>query len=384
LMSAGAMASAPEQDHADAPAPEAAPSTSLAVGEMGVDVGILGGGGLDSIASSNMAPFLTKLFQIVSATATDRCITWTARGDSFVISDPDSFARDILPTYFKHNNIRSFVRQLNTYGFRKRTNISSTDEHLEFFHEKFKRDQPALLMQIKRCHQPKPHARGAHEGMMNEAGASKGGAAGAPDMDSIKNRVGELKNRLGSLQAEIRDYNSQMEHKVNLLMQILQSSAPSTNPMVQPPMITPQQRTPHGMHPPAAAPYLRAPSGLGMMPGGGAASMDLLNRRDDLFKHFGGQTGPIGGLGGGMANLGGLGSSLGLGGLSGMNAASLMGLHGMQKPGEVAGLQHLLEAAQRTQTDESSLLPHQLLEAAQRNQADDAAGRSRELASTRS
>ena len=114
-----------------------------------------GGQGDSAFANSTMAPFLTKLYQIVSAQTTDHCIQWTSKGDSFVISDPDTFARDILPTYFKHNNIRSFIRQLNTYGFRKRTNISSTDEHLEFFHTKFRRDDPQGLAQIKRCHQPK-------------------------------------------------------------------------------------------------------------------------------------------------------------------------------------------------------------------------------------
>ena len=76
------------------------------------------------LQGQSMAPFLTKLFQIVSNLATDQAIVWTPKGDSFVITDPETFARDILPTYFKHNNIRSFIRQLNTYGFRKRTNIS--------------------------------------------------------------------------------------------------------------------------------------------------------------------------------------------------------------------------------------------------------------------
>ena len=154
----------------------------------------------EAFSSSNMAPFLTKLFQIVSAPTTDHCITWTAKGDSFVISDPDTFARDILPTYFKHNNIRSFIRQLNTYGFRKRTNISSTDEHLEFFHTKFRRDDPQGLTQIKRCHQPKPQAStsrsmpGAHEEVHGDPGRYN------PDLDTIRSRVTELKTRLGSLQ----------------------------------------------------------------------------------------------------------------------------------------------------------------------------------------
>ena len=129
------------------------------IGEAGGEEGVDGSlQNLEAIGGSNMAPFLTKLFQIVSAQATDLCIKWTAKGDSFVISDPDTFAREILPTYFKHNNIRSFIRQLNTYGFRKRTNISSTDEHLEFFHTKFRRDDPQGRTQIKRCHQPKPQA----------------------------------------------------------------------------------------------------------------------------------------------------------------------------------------------------------------------------------
>merc|ERR1719272_2809437 len=59
-------------------------------------------GGDAALGNSNMAPFLTKLFQIVSNQQTDNAIVWTPKGDSFVITDPDTFARDILPTYFKH------------------------------------------------------------------------------------------------------------------------------------------------------------------------------------------------------------------------------------------------------------------------------------------
>jgi len=368
-------------------APLAPGQTMMNGSELGDMVGGGSGSALDSVSSSNMAPFLTKLFQIVSAPATDRCIMWTARGDSFVISDPDSFARDILPTYFKHNNIRSFVRQLNTYGFRKRTNISSTDEHLEFFHEKFRRDQPALLMQIKRCHQSKPQISRSssdvvvpHEmsavsavkllpggggdrggggvcvggvcgGGGGVCGGSVGGGSSPPEIDAIKNRVGELKNRLGSLQSEIRDYNTQMEHKVNLLMQILQSSAPQQNAMQLQQAMLSQQRN-GGDNRGQSAAYHGNPAGLGMGPG--AASMDMLSRREDLFHQYGGHGG------GGMAGLGGLSSSLGLGGLGGslggVNPASLMGLSGMQKPGEVAGLQVRAGACASQRLDFGSML----------------------------
>ncbi|CAM8883779.1 unnamed protein product [Rhodiola kirilowii] len=64
-------------------------------------------------------PFLTKTYQLVDDPAVDDLISWNEDGSGFIIWRPAEFARDLLPTYFKHNNLSSFVRQLNTYGFRK-------------------------------------------------------------------------------------------------------------------------------------------------------------------------------------------------------------------------------------------------------------------------
>lgn len=62
-----------------------------------------------------LPPFLSKTYDLVNEPALDGVISWGAAGNSFVVWDPSTFARDVLPHNFKHNNFSSFVRQLNTY-----------------------------------------------------------------------------------------------------------------------------------------------------------------------------------------------------------------------------------------------------------------------------
>ena len=98
------------------------------------------------------------------------------------------------------------------------------------------------------------------------------------DLETIRGRVSELKTRLSTLQSEIRDYNQQMEQKVNILMHILQTSAApasSTQPLSQQLALTQQQ-----------------PSTVGN--GAGGLSTGLLQQLG---------TGAGTGLGGGAANL---------------------------------------------------------------------------------
>ena len=68
-----------------------------------------------SNGSSSPAPFLTKTYEMIEGPVTDSVVSWSHTGRSFVVWNPPEFAKDLLSTYFKHNNFSSFVRQLNTY-----------------------------------------------------------------------------------------------------------------------------------------------------------------------------------------------------------------------------------------------------------------------------
>ncbi|KAH8072920.1 DNA binding protein [Aureococcus anophagefferens] len=103
---------------------------------------------------SEASAFLSKTYAMINGL--DGTVGgWSDAGDSMVILDAENFASEVIPQYFKHNNFRSFVRQLNFYGFRKlRADPSagpSTPPRWEFKHVNFRRGRPELLVQIRRA-----------------------------------------------------------------------------------------------------------------------------------------------------------------------------------------------------------------------------------------
>jgi hypothetical protein len=63
--------------------------------------------------TTNIPAFLSKLWTLVEDPKFDELIAWDPAGFSFHVFDQTRFSREILPRFFKHNNMASFIRQLN-------------------------------------------------------------------------------------------------------------------------------------------------------------------------------------------------------------------------------------------------------------------------------
>ncbi|XP_016069070.1 PREDICTED: heat shock factor protein 4 [Miniopterus natalensis] len=105
---------------------------------------------------SPVPAFLGKLWALVGDPSTDHLIRWSPSGTSFLVSDQSRFAKEVLPHYFKHSNMASFVRQLNMYGFRKVASVEQGGllrperDRVEFQHPSFVRGREQLLERVRR------------------------------------------------------------------------------------------------------------------------------------------------------------------------------------------------------------------------------------------
>ncbi|XP_073015767.1 heat stress transcription factor B-3-like [Primulina eburnea] len=98
------------------------------------------------VRNATASPFLVKTYMVVDDPATDKVISWNADGTTFIVWQTAEFARDLLLTLFKHSNFSSFIRQLNTYGFRK----VATNRRWEFSNEMFRKGEKDQLCEIRR------------------------------------------------------------------------------------------------------------------------------------------------------------------------------------------------------------------------------------------
>ena len=66
-------------------------------------------------AAGAPSAFLEKLYEMLSSAENERYISWQPSGEAFLIRDVNGLQDIVLPRYFKHNNLNSFIRQLNMY-----------------------------------------------------------------------------------------------------------------------------------------------------------------------------------------------------------------------------------------------------------------------------
>ncbi|XP_064640891.1 heat shock factor protein 1-like isoform X2 [Lineus longissimus] len=109
----------------------------------------------NDMGAGSVPAFLNKLWTLVEDPSTNNLIYWDPNGLSFHVVDQARFAKEVLPLFFKHSNIASFIRQLNMYGFRKimtidQGGLKTEKDSMQFQHPYFIRGKDHLLEMIKR------------------------------------------------------------------------------------------------------------------------------------------------------------------------------------------------------------------------------------------
>ena len=150
-----------------------------------------------------VAPFIIKTYEMVNDPATDHIISWTPDGASFTVTSTETFSKELLPRHFKHNNFSSFVRQLNTYRFRK-----IDPESWTFKNEYFVRGRPDQLGLIVRKTTDGPKAKGGGKSPASsiqpalEVGAY--GGYGTSSVDAVRRDNALLRQEVIRLRHEPR------------------------------------------------------------------------------------------------------------------------------------------------------------------------------------
>ena len=183
-----------------------------------------------------VAAFLEKLYDMLSDKANESSICWQPSGESFIILNVTELQTQVLPKFFKHQNMNSFVRQLNMYDFRK---VTHDPAHKEFRNPFFQRGRRDALVLIKRkvsanaatAPSPAPRSRALSATLPaaddadvdDEDGHNYGGEfdAATASPDDLRWRVGQLETKTWLLSERYSELSSKHDALCNMLSTIL-------------------------------------------------------------------------------------------------------------------------------------------------------------------
>ncbi|KAK9890379.1 hypothetical protein WA026_010471 [Henosepilachna vigintioctopunctata] len=192
---------------------------------------------------TNVPAFLIKLWKMVSDTQTNHLICWSPSGKNFIILNQVQFWYELLPLYYKHNNMSSFVRQLNMYGFHKVSPaendsvLEGEKDEVQFFHANFQKGKPELLKLIKRKVTVSKHAESSNQVLKGEELSKV-----LSDVKQLRGKQASVDHQLAAMKQEnavlwrelavLRQKHTKQQQIVNKLIQFLVSMVhPSNNRM---------------------------------------------------------------------------------------------------------------------------------------------------------
>ncbi|CAN6586402.1 unnamed protein product [Malus baccata var. baccata] len=179
---------------------------------------------LEYVRKSSPPPFLLKTYMLVEDPATDDVISWNDDGSAFVVWQTAEFARDLLPTLFKHSNFSSFVRQLNTYGFRK-----VATNRWEFCNDKFRKGEKDQLCDIRRRKAWATKQQPINNAVTQQAGAAallpnefdedqrSSSTSSSSEFSSLVDENKRLKQENGVLSSELTSMKRKCKELLNLV-----------------------------------------------------------------------------------------------------------------------------------------------------------------------
>lgn len=173
---------------------------------------------LEYVRKASTPPFLLKTYMLVEDPATDDVISWNSDGSAFIVRQPAEFARDLLPTLFKHSNFSSFVRQLNTYGFSK-----ITTSQWEFSNDLFRKGHKDLLCDIRRkkaCtnkQQPNKNNKKEIGDEDQRSSSSTSNSSSSFEHNSLVDENKRLKMENGELSSELSLINKKCKELIDIV-----------------------------------------------------------------------------------------------------------------------------------------------------------------------